>query len=194
MERDYDEFDKDGGYDSSYVESDRYAGNSYYLDDYNYDDDREYGNDSRRNYASYDGEYDELCGGARSADASSIDAFDDPIRLYLVQMGDIPMFTLEEERKAATEIDRARRRFRNAALRLDVVARFAVSLLEKIRDGRARLDRTIDVSVSDLAAKKRFLALLEPALATLKRMLKRNREDYRALRCGQKTLAERRAI
>ena len=187
MEREYDDFDRDGRYDSVYVDSERYVGDSYYLDDYAFDEERDQVSSGEFRSVSSDDCYD-------ASDSSSLDVLDDPIRLYLVQMGDIPMFTLAEERQAATKIDRARRRFRNATLRLDAVIRYSTSLLEKIRDGRARLDRTIDVSVSDLEAKKRFLALLEPATSTLRSILARNRADFERMRFGSVTPEERRLI
>ncbi|MBQ8362517.1 MAG: sigma-70 family RNA polymerase sigma factor [Thermoguttaceae bacterium] len=106
-------------------------------------------------------------------------------------MGDIPMLTRDEERRAAREIETTRRAFRRAVLKMDWVVRDAVELLTKIKRGRARLDRTIDVSVADLSAKKRFHALLGPALATLRGVLAKNREDFLALRSGTLTQEER---
>ena len=41
------------------------------------------------------------------------------------------------------------------------------SLLEKIRDGRLRLDRTIEVSVTNVREKRHIMGLLEPNLRTL---------------------------
>ncbi len=197
MKRNYDEFDKNDGY-ASCVDSERYAGDSYYLDDYNFEEDER--DRFQVENADFAFEYDDSCDpldraleGESFDESGATDSFDDPIRLYLVQMGDIPMFTQDQERAAATKIDRARRRFRSSVLRLDAVARYSVSLLEKIRDGRIRLDRTIDVSVSDLAAKKRFLALLDPALKTLKSILARNRKDYEAITSGALSQDERRA-
>ena len=43
----------------------------------------------------------------------------------------------------------------------------AVSLLEKVRDGRLRLDRTIEVSVTNVREKRHIMGLLGPNLATL---------------------------
>ncbi|MBP3530710.1 MAG: sigma-70 family RNA polymerase sigma factor [Thermoguttaceae bacterium] len=106
-------------------------------------------------------------------------------------MGDIPMLTRDEERRAAREIETTRRAFRRAVLKMDWVVRDAVELLTKIQRGRARLDRTIDVSVADLSAKKRFHALLGPALATLRGVLAKNREDFLALQSGALTAEER---
>ena len=48
-----------------------------------------------------------------SADATLDSAIDDPVRVYLMQMGRIPLLTREEEVSAAVEIDKARFAFRN---------------------------------------------------------------------------------
>ena len=186
MGRHFEDFDKDGGFDASFSDSDPYVGESCFADDYSYDDDAvafceergdysEQSEFSERGAESFDVNFEELC------DGSEDDSFDDPIRIYLVQMGSIPMLTREQERDAATQIERTRRSYRRAVLSLDCVVRSSVTLLEKIRSGRARLDRTIDVSVSDLEGKKHIQGLLEPAIATLRGILARNRRDFIAI-------------
>ena len=104
---------------------------------------------------------------------------DDPIRIYLMQMGEIPLLTRCEELSAAKRIEQSRTRFRNSLLGTDYLLRAAVSLLEKVRDGRLRLDRTIEVSVTNVREKKHIRALLEPNLRTLDHLLCQNRGDFR---------------
>ena len=41
------------------------------------------------------------------------DAIDDPVRMYLMQMGRIPLLTRQQEISAAIEIERTRTLFRN---------------------------------------------------------------------------------
>ncbi len=193
MKRGFDDFDKEG-LDPSFIDSDAFSSDALFFDDFSYADERGASADELFDERDdFDAEYDVF--GAENVDetdASSIaDAFDDPIRIYLVQMGDIPMLTRDEERRAAREIETTRRAFRRAVLKMDWVVRDAVELLTKIQRGRARLDRTIDVSVADLSAKKRFHALLGPALATLRGVLAKNREDFLALQSGALTAEER---
>ena len=191
MKRGFDNFDKEA-LDPSFIDSDAFSNDALFLDDFSYADERGASTDELfDDRDDFDADYDVF--GAENVDENldENDAFDDPIRIYLVQMGDIPMLTRDEERRAAREIETTRRAFRRAVLKMDWVVRDAVELLTKIQRGRARLDRTIDVSVADLSAKKRFHALLGPALATLRGVLAKNREDFLALRSGTLTQEER---
>lgn len=113
------------------------------------------------------------------------DQIDDPIRIYLMQMGEIPLLNRAEEISAAQQIKRARGLFRHTMLATDYVLQAAIGMLEAIRDGRARLDRTIEVSVINLREKRRLLKVLDPNLRTLQNIMKQNRIDFaKAIRKG----------
>ena len=113
MKRDFDDFDREESFDSSYLDPERYVNESSYLDDFGFDDEQLY-YDERREYSDEmdDSEYDMRRPDSIVDDDYSSDFYDDPIRIYLVQMGDIPMLTREQERSAANEIERTRRQFR----------------------------------------------------------------------------------
>jgi len=70
-------------------------------------------------------------------------AIDDPVRLYLLQMGGIPLLSRETEVSNSKQIELWRRRFRNTLLANDFVLAGAVALLEKVQAGTVRLVRTI---------------------------------------------------
>ncbi len=106
---------------------------------------------------------------------------DDPVRIYLMQMGEIPLLTRREEILAAKRIERARCRFRYAILETDYVLQAAIGLAQRIRDGRLRLDRTVEVSVTNMREKRRVMRILGPNLQTLEEMLRRNRQDFRVV-------------
>ena len=63
-------------------------------------------------------------------------------------------------------------------LATDYMLQAAVGLLESIRDGQSRLDRTIEVSVINLREKRRLLRLLGPNVRTLDHLMRRNRQDF----------------
>jgi RNA polymerase primary sigma factor len=47
-----------------------------------------------------------------------------------------------------------------------------------VRDGRLRLDRTVEVSVTNMREKQRLIRLLNPNLRTLQALVERNRTDF----------------
>ena len=106
-------------------------------------------------------------------------AIDDPVRLYLLQMGGIPLLSRETEVANSRQIELWRRRFRRTLLANDFVLAGAVALLEKVQAGSVRLDRTIEVSVTNTAEKKRLLRRLGPNLATLRLLEREKRRLFR---------------
>lgn len=125
--------------------------------------------------------------------AGGTDPIDDPVRMYLMQMGQIPLLTREQEIQIAREIERARRRYRHYMLATDYVLQGAVAALEKVRDGQLRLDRTVEVSVTNTAEKRRIMQRLGPNLKTLRRMLVQNHIDYRKAISTTASRAEKQA-
>jgi RNA polymerase primary sigma factor len=113
------------------------------------------------------------------AEVASTARIDDPVRIYLMQMGENPLLSRDQEITSAKQIERTRRRYRNAMLANDFLLQGAMTLLEKVQKGELRLDRTVDVSVTDAAEKKKILALLPPNLHTLRHMLQQNRSEFR---------------
>jgi RNA polymerase primary sigma factor len=114
--------------------------------------------------------------------------------MYLMQMGEIPLLNRQEEIAAARKIEMTRTRFRNSMLATDFLLQAAVSALEKVRDGQLRLDRTVEVSVTNTAEKKRIMKRIPPNLATLRRILVANQRDFRQVVDRRRPLAERRQI
>ena len=121
------------------------------------------------------------------------DQIEDPIRIYLMQMGEIPMLSRAEEVSAAKQIKGARRRFRHIMLATDYVLHDAVDMLKGIRDGKTRLDRTIEVSVINIREKKRLTKILTPNLQTLDHIIAHNRRDFAAAIHKRRPSKQRRA-
>ncbi|MGN0911580.1 MAG: sigma-70 family RNA polymerase sigma factor [Thermoguttaceae bacterium] len=180
-----DDYDRDGAEEHSLENVDLYADESEYYDFESYEEKERY---EAGETASFDGcDESDDARASRCADdiSSEEDLADDPIRVYLAQMGSIDMLSCEQERFIANEIEVARRRFRLAALSFDSVLRDVVAILEKIATGRARLDRTVEVSVSNVKMKKRIAAILPVAIATLRGILRKNRDDFLEISSGK---------
>ncbi len=100
------------------------------------------------------------------------------VRMYLEQMSDTPLLTRREEIAAATRIELLRKRYREGVLATDYALAAAVRLLESIADGEERIERALDVSMTDVPQKQRMVALMEPNLRTIRHLLAENRRDF----------------
>ncbi|MFI4874110.1 MAG: sigma-70 family RNA polymerase sigma factor [Blastopirellula sp. JB062] len=104
---------------------------------------------------------------------------DDPVRMYLTQMGEIPLLTRQEEIFLARKIELTRAKFRGMLLECDYVIQDAIKVLRRVQDGELPFDRTVQVSVTDRLEKEQILGRLPHNLKTLDILLKRNYRDYR---------------
>ena len=118
---------------------------------------------------------------------------DDPVRMYLTQMGEIPLLTREQEISLAKQIEITRARFRHKVLECDYVMQQAVRVLRRVHDGDLPFDRTVQVSVTDRLEKDQILGRLPHNLKTLEVLLKRNRRDYFVATSKSRPMGQRRA-
>jgi len=103
---------------------------------------------------------------------------DDPVRMYLTQMGEIPLLTRRQEVELAKRIEETRRRFRTKLLENHYVLLEAFKTLRKVHRGQLPFDRTVQVSVTDHLEKEQILGRLPHNLRTLAVLLRRNRHDW----------------
>ena len=68
---------------------------------------------------------------------------DDPVRMYLTQMGEIPLLTRDQEISLAKKIELTRMAFRRKVLECDYCARTAVEILQQVDEGALPFDRTM---------------------------------------------------
>ena len=105
----------------------------------------------------------------------------DPIRLYLGQMAEIPLLTREEEVTLAKKIEMTRKRFRRTVLGCHLGARNAFSILAKVHKGILPFDRTIKVSLTERLTKEQISARMPHNLRTLDHLLEASRQDFSVL-------------
>ena len=117
---------------------------------------------------------DELLSGIDESESWS----DDPVRMYLTQMGEIPLLTRKQEVELAKRIEETRRRFRTKLLENHYVLLEAFKTLRKVHRGQLPFDRTVQVSVTDRLEKEQILGRLPHNLKTLGMLLKRNKHDW----------------
>jgi len=76
-------------------------------------------------------------------DKSSLDILDDPVRMYLKQMGQVPLLTREQEVEISKRIEEAENEVKRIVYSLGFAAREHIALAQRLLDGKERFDRVI---------------------------------------------------
>src|SRR5271165_5928267 len=103
---------------------------------------------------------------------------DDPVRMYLTQMGEIPLLKREQEIALAKKIEVTRKRFRRKVLECDGALRQVVDTLKRVHAGDLPFDRTIKVSLTENLEKDKSTARMPHNLRTLEHLMEQNETDF----------------
>jgi len=77
-----------------------------------------------------------------------LEKIDDPVRMYLTQMGEIPLLTRDEEIKLAKTTEVSRKLFRRLLLESGIALDMVMETLEQVKTGELAFDRTLKVNPS----------------------------------------------
>src|SRR6056297_1376921 len=108
-------------------------------------------------------------------------ASEDPIRMYLSQMAEIPLLTREQEISLAKKIEITRKQYRRSLLETDYAMRATFDVLKKVHSGELPFDRTIKVSLTERLTKEQISQRMPHNLRTLEPLIEQNREDFAIL-------------
>ncbi len=135
---------------------------------------------------------------AEALDEANIRRIDDPVRMYLTQMGEISLLSRPEEIRLAKKIETTRMIFRRKVLENDYAIAAAVEILEMVAAGNMPFDRTMKISTAEDDAKEKIAARIPVNLQTVHKLLKLNRQDWETLeqpgRKAQTAIAQIRAL
>jgi RNA polymerase primary sigma factor len=122
---------------------------------------------------------------ALAADSRS-KRIDDPVRMYLTQMGTIPLLTRDDEIRLAKKIETMRMIFRRRVLECDYALTGAVEILEQVHTGDLPFDRTMRISTAEDNAKEKVSKRIPVNCATLRKLIELNRNDWEAMEQARK--------
>ena len=114
--------------------------------------------------------------GVKSDETSRVTQVDDPVKMYLRQMGQIPLLTREQEISIAEKIKEAETLFRKNVLWMNVAKKAVIEVLENALEKNINLDEIMDLDpeIKEYIAKRKILKLLKK--------LKRTKAKYRAVK------------
>ena len=99
---------------------------------------------------------------------------DDPVRMYLTQMGEIPLLTREQEISLARKIELTRMAFRRKVLESDYSAVSAIEILRQVGEGTLPFDRTMKMSTAENLVRSVVKSRLPENIRTANKLLDKN--------------------
>ena len=107
---------------------------------------------------------------------------DDPVRMYLTQMGEIPLLSRAEELLLAKKIEISRQRYQKQIFSSGLALGTTVKILEDIVKGDLALDKAVKVTPSTGApgekSKDEIFQLVKANLDTMAKILRENAKDF----------------
>jgi RNA polymerase primary sigma factor len=115
----------------------------------------------------------------------------DPVRMYLSQMGSIPLLKRDREIYLAKKIEVGRKRFRRALMECHFSMTAALEPLEKVFSGELPFERTLRTSDGENVSKKQILGRMPHNFSTIKHLLNLNVAAFNQVIAPSSTAAER---
>jgi RNA polymerase primary sigma factor len=117
---------------------------------------------------------------AEGKDNDELSGPDDALGLYLRQMGAIPLLNRQQELDLARRLERARTRYRRAALANWRTVSMTLATFDCVEAGQLAVDPTIDVVTTLGLSREQILARMPHNLRTLRRLLDAADRDFKA--------------
>ncbi len=110
---------------------------------------------------------------------TKLDILDDPVRMYLRQMGQVPLLTREQEVEISKRIEDAELKVQEILYHYGFVARGHLDLAEKLAEARERFDRVIQDK--KIESRERYMKVLPRLCQQVRKQTERVTETYREI-------------
>ncbi|MFL5243537.1 MAG: RNA polymerase sigma factor RpoD/SigA [Gemmataceae bacterium] len=132
-----------------------------------------------RHHGGQDASDDAAPAGQEAPEGEDSHSPDDALGLYLRQMGSIPLLTRQQELTLAQRLEKARTRYRRAALFNWRTIGKVIETFEAVLAGQLALDPTIDVVATLHLSREQILARMPTNLSTLRHLWETSEKDFR---------------
>ena len=114
---------------------------------------------------------------------------DDPVRMYLRQMGQVPLLTREQEVKISMRIEEAEKHARELIHRMPTAPAVYLEMLDRLQTAQERFDRVI--SDKHETSREEYFAALPKRIQQLKKNSEKVADAYRRMRLVKQSKAMR---
>jgi RNA polymerase primary sigma factor len=124
--------------------------------------------------------------------ASQYDILDDPVRMYLKQMGQVPLLTREQEVEISKRIEKAEQKAQSILFSVGITSEFHIDLAQKLINRDERFDRVVlDKKVE---SRENFFKMLPKLLETVQDLEARCEKSWNEHLSADNPANEKRAI
>jgi RNA polymerase primary sigma factor len=109
-----------------------------------------------------------------------LDILDDPVRMYLKQMGQVPLLTREQEVEISKRIEEAENMVQQHINRFGFTARAHLDLAQKLSEGRERFDRVI--LDKKIESRERYMKMLPRLCKKVEQLRAKITQQYAQVR------------
>jgi RNA polymerase primary sigma factor len=115
---------------------------------------------------------------------TKLDILDDPVRMYLKQMGQVPLLTREQEVEISKRIEEAENMVQKHINRFGFTARAHLDLAQKLTEGRERFDRVI--LDKKIESRERYMKILPRLCKQVEKLSAAISQQYSRLASGSR--------
>ena len=119
----------------------------------------------------------------RNRQAARMDVLDDPVRMYLKQMGQVPLLTREQEVEISKRIEEAEINSRQLFNRFGFALQAYLSMAERVEGGKERFDRII--SDKHVDSREKYIKTLHRLTKTILRLRSATQKKFIAANRGR---------